>query len=119
MALTVAIILALFVPWLWKLVAVLAGLGIEAVELTWGLPLARRWRPQTGAEAMIGQLAEVVAPCHPTGQVRVQGELWEARCADGADVDRPCASRDSKARPSSWFPQVARPHLNSSLKTRN
>jgi membrane protein implicated in regulation of membrane protease activity len=86
MALTVAIILALFLPWPWKVVAVLTGLGIEAVELTWGLRLARRWRPQTGAEAMIGQLAEVVAPCHPTGQVRVLGELWEARCAEGADV---------------------------------
>jgi membrane-bound serine protease (ClpP class) len=35
---------------------------------------------------MIGQLAEVVSPCHPTGQVRVLGELWEARCAEGADV---------------------------------
>jgi membrane protein implicated in regulation of membrane protease activity len=86
MALTVSIILALFLPWPWKLVVVFVGLGIEAVELTWGLRLARRWRPQTGAEAMIGQVAEVVAPCHPTGQVRVQGELWEARCAEGADV---------------------------------
>ena len=86
MALTVSIILALFLPWPWNLGAVLVGLGIEAVELTWGLRLARRWRPQTGAEAMIGQVAEVVAPCHPTGQVRVQGELWEARCAERADV---------------------------------
>ena len=86
MALTVAIILALFVPWPLNLIAVLGGLGIEAVELTWGLRLARRWRPRTGAEAMIGQVAEVVAPCRPTGKVRVQGELWEARCADGADV---------------------------------
>jgi membrane protein implicated in regulation of membrane protease activity len=87
MALTVAVLLALFVlPWPFNLVAVLAGLGIEAGELTWGLRLARRWRPQTGAEAMIGQVAEVVAPCHPTGQVRVGGELWEARCDEGADV---------------------------------
>jgi membrane protein implicated in regulation of membrane protease activity len=85
-ALTVAIILAFFAPWPWNLVAVLTGLGIESVELTWGLRLARRWRPRTGAEAMIGQTAEVVAPCHPTGQVRIQGELWEARCAQGADV---------------------------------
>jgi membrane protein implicated in regulation of membrane protease activity len=85
-ALTVAIILAFFAPWPWNLVAVLTGLGIESVELTWGLRLARRWRPRTGAEAMIGQTAEVVAPCHPTGQVRLQGELWEARCAQGADV---------------------------------
>jgi membrane-bound serine protease (ClpP class) len=85
-ALTVAIILALFAPWPWNLIAILTGLGIETVELTWGLRLARRWRPQTGAEAMIGQTAEVVAPCRPTGQVRVQGELWEAYCAEGADA---------------------------------
>lgn len=86
MALTVAIVLAFFAPWPWNLVAVLCGLAIETVELTWGLRLARRWRPQTGAEAMIGLTAEVVAPCRPTGQVRVQGELWEARCPAGADV---------------------------------
>jgi len=86
MALTVAIILALFAPWPWNLVAVLTGFGIETVELTWGLRLARRWRPRTGAEAMIGEIADVVAPCHPTGHVRVQGELWAARCAEGADV---------------------------------
>jgi membrane-bound serine protease (ClpP class) len=85
-ALTVAIVLALFAPWPWNLIAVLTGLGIETVELTWGLRLARRWRPQTGAEAMIGQSAEIVTPCHPTGQVRIQGELWEAYCAEGADV---------------------------------
>jgi membrane protein implicated in regulation of membrane protease activity len=86
MALTVAIILAFFAPWPWNLIAVLGGIGVEAVELVWGLRLARRWRPKTGAEAMLGQVAEVVAPCRPTGQVRVQGELWQARCAEGADV---------------------------------
>jgi membrane protein implicated in regulation of membrane protease activity len=87
MALTIAILLALFVlPWPFNLLAVLGGLAIEAGELTWGLRLARRWRPQTGAEAMIGQVGEVVVPCHPTGQVRVGGELWGARCDEGADV---------------------------------
>ena len=86
MALTVAIILAFFAPWPWNLIAVVAGVGVEAVELVWGLRLARRWRPQTGAEAMVGRLAEVVAPCNPTGQVRVHGERWEARCAEGANV---------------------------------
>lgn len=86
MALTVAIVVALVVPWPWNLTAVLTGVAIEAVELTWGLRLARRWRPKTGAEAMIGQLANVVAPCHPNGKVRVHGELWEARCPSGADV---------------------------------
>ena len=87
MALTVAIILALLVfPWPWNLFAVLTGLLIEVGELTWGLRLARRWRPRTGAEAMIGKTAEVLTPCRPKGQVRVDGELWEAYCAEGADA---------------------------------
>jgi membrane-bound serine protease (ClpP class) len=87
MALTIAILIAVFfAPWPWNLVVVLAGLGIETIELTWGLRLARRWRPRTGAEAMIGRTAEVVSPCRPNGQVRVHGELWAARCAEGADV---------------------------------
>lgn len=87
MALTVAIVLALlFFPWPWNLAVILGGLAIETGELAWGLRLARRWRPATGAEAMIGRHAEVVSPCRPDGQVRIQGELWQARCAAGADV---------------------------------
>jgi membrane-bound serine protease (ClpP class) len=86
-ALLVAIVLALvFLPWPWGLFVILGGLALETVELTWGLRLARRWKPKTGAEAMIGAEAEVVARCHPIGRVRVQGELWEARCDEGADV---------------------------------
>jgi membrane protein implicated in regulation of membrane protease activity len=27
----------------------------------------------------------VTEPCRPDGQVRLNGELWEARCAEGAD----------------------------------
>ena len=87
MALTVAILLAVLVlPWPWNLAAILGGLAVETGELAWGLSLARRWKPKTGAEAMIGEEAEVVAACRPLGEVRVQGELWRARCAEGADV---------------------------------
>jgi membrane-bound serine protease (ClpP class) len=86
-ALTVAIVLALlFFPWPWNLLVILGGLAIEAGELTWGLRLARKWRPATGAEAMIGANAEVVTRCRPDGQVRIAGELWQARCEAGADV---------------------------------
>jgi membrane protein implicated in regulation of membrane protease activity len=86
-ALTVAIVLALiFLPWPWNLVLILGGLTVEVGELAWGLSLARRWKPRTGAEAMIGEEATVVAPCRPLGEVRVQGELWQARCDEGADV---------------------------------
>jgi membrane-bound serine protease (ClpP class) len=87
MALTVAIVVALvFLPWPWNLAAIFGGLMIEVGELAWGLSLARRWKPRTGAEAMIGEEARVVAACRPLGDVRVQGELWQARCDEGADV---------------------------------
>jgi membrane-bound serine protease (ClpP class) len=87
MALTVALVLALlFLDWPWNGLAILGGLAIESAELAWGLSLARRWKPATGAEAMIGEEAEVVAACRPLGEVRVRGELWQAHCDEGADV---------------------------------
>lgn len=87
MALIVAIVLALiFLPWPWNLLVILGGLLVETGELAWGLRLARRWKPKTGAEAMIGREAEVVSPCRPVGAVRVAGELWQARCEAGAGV---------------------------------
>jgi membrane protein implicated in regulation of membrane protease activity len=39
-----------------------------------------------GPETLVGETAQVVTPCRPTGQVRLQGELWQARCEEGADV---------------------------------
>lgn len=87
MALLLAVLLAFFVlPWPWGLIAIAGGLAVETVELTWGLRLARRWKPGTGAEAMIGKEARVVARCRPLGQVKVHGELWQARCEEGADI---------------------------------
>jgi membrane-bound serine protease (ClpP class) len=86
MALLISIVLAFFVPYPWNVLVVAGGATIEVLEVIWGRRLAKRWRPQTGAEAMIGERAEVVVACHPTGQVRINGELWEATCTAGADV---------------------------------
>jgi membrane-bound serine protease (ClpP class) len=84
--LILSIILSFLVSWPWNLLVVLGGVIAEVGEVVWGRRLARRWRPKTGAEAMIGETAEVVAECRPNGQVRVHGELWAATCAAGADV---------------------------------
>jgi membrane protein implicated in regulation of membrane protease activity len=87
MILLVAVLLAVFVaspPW--NVVIALAGVILEVGEVIWGRRLARRWRPKTGAEAMIGKSAEVVSDCRPDGEVRVHGELWAASCAHGAGV---------------------------------
>jgi membrane-bound serine protease (ClpP class) len=86
MALLISIVVAFFVPYPWNILVVIGGASIEVLEVIWGRRLAKRWRPQTGAEAMIGERAEVVTACRPTGQVRINGELWEATCVAGADV---------------------------------
>ena len=86
MILVGAIALALFVlPAPWGIVAVVAGLVIEVGETAFWIWLSKRRRPQVGAEALIGASAEVVSPCRPLGSVRVAGELWRARCQEGAD----------------------------------
>jgi membrane protein implicated in regulation of membrane protease activity len=84
--LLLTIVLAFFVPWPWNLLVLFGGVLLEIGEVIWGRRLARRWRPKTGREAMIGMRAEVVSPCRPNGTVRVLGEPWEATCAAGADV---------------------------------
>jgi len=86
MVLILAIILALVLPYPANLVVLVVGAVGEVGEIVWGRRLAKRWRPKVGAETMIGQTAEVVEPCGPVGQVRLHGELWEARCAAGAAV---------------------------------
>jgi len=86
MVLTLAIVLAIFLPWPVNAVIVVLGVVGEIGEIIYGRRLARRWRPKTGAEAMVGMRAEVVSPLHPTGQVHVNGELWEATSSAGADV---------------------------------
>jgi membrane protein implicated in regulation of membrane protease activity len=81
-----AIFLALFVlPSPWGLIAVLGALVVEVGETAFWIWLSKRRRPQVGAEALIGASAEVVTPCRPLGTVRVAGELWRARCEQGAD----------------------------------
>ena len=36
-------------------------------------------------QTLVGRTATVTQACRPRGQVRVGGELWEARCDAGAD----------------------------------
>jgi membrane-bound serine protease (ClpP class) len=41
-------------------------------------------RKVVGAQTLIGKDAVVSTPCRPVGQVRLDGEIWEARCESGA-----------------------------------
>ncbi len=86
MALIGAILLAIFVlPPAWRIPVVLAGGAIEVGESLFWIWLSKRRRPFVGVETLVGARATVVTSCRPSGQVRVQGELWRARCDEGAD----------------------------------
>jgi membrane protein implicated in regulation of membrane protease activity len=83
----VAVALALFVlPRPWGLVAVIAAGIVELGETWFWVRFSQRRVIQAGAETLIGASAQVVSQCRPTGQVRLAGELWQARCEAGADA---------------------------------
>lgn len=81
-----AVVLAVLVlPSPWGLVLIgVTGL-VEIGETLFWIRLSQRHRVRVGAETLIGALAEVETPCRPQGQVRIQGELWGARCDAGAE----------------------------------
>jgi membrane-bound serine protease (ClpP class) len=70
------ILLAVFVvPWPWGIVTVAAGGLLDIGESLAFVKWSRRRRSPVGAEALVGQTAVVAT----NTQVRVAGELWEAR----------------------------------------
>lgn len=87
MLFAVALLLAIF--WLpgpigWTIVglAFLAELGEAWFWYRW----SQRRRTHVGAETLVGRHATVVVACRPGGQVKLDGEHWQAVCADGAEV---------------------------------
>jgi membrane protein implicated in regulation of membrane protease activity len=77
------ILLAVFViPWPWGIFAILGGALLDIGESAAFLRWSRRRKSPVGAEALVGQTAVVVTPT----QVRVAGELWEARSDDSLRV---------------------------------
>ena len=81
----VALAVLLFLPHPWNLVACGVSLVLFVFEVGYWQRVVRRYRVRSGAETLIGSKGTVVLPCRPAGQVRVDGTLWEATCAEGAD----------------------------------
>jgi membrane protein implicated in regulation of membrane protease activity len=85
--LLIAILLALFVlPYPWNVIVVLGAALVDVVETALFIWWSKRRRATVGAEALIGKMAVAVDSLWPEGQVRMDGELWKARCEGGADV---------------------------------
>jgi membrane-bound serine protease (ClpP class) len=86
-ALVVALLLAFFVlegPW--DVLVVVGAIVLEVGEIVFWLWYSKRRQVQVGAETLIGRPGVVIKACRPLGQVRVDGEIWAARCVSGADV---------------------------------
>jgi membrane protein implicated in regulation of membrane protease activity len=66
----------------WRIVILLCAMLIEVGEVFLWIRFLRRYRVTTGAEGMVGERAQVIAP----GRVRVRGEIWNAR-GGGAEGD--------------------------------
>jgi len=89
MILVTGIVIALFVvPDAWTVPVVVGAIVLEVAETLVSWRIARRFgRPRVGPELLIGETGRVVTPCRPLGQVRVRGEMWQARCEQGAAAD--------------------------------
>ena len=86
MLLVLAIAVAiLWLPTGWGIALVATAAVFELAETGFWLWLSRRRKAVTGAEALPGSRGVVVLACRPEGQVKVAGELWRARCEEGAD----------------------------------
>lgn len=85
MLLLAGILLAVFVvPWPWGIVTVIAGGLLDVGESLAFMKWSRRRKAAVGVEALVGKTAVVATQT----QVRVAGELWEAR------ADRPLRAGD-------------------------
>ncbi|HET7759605.1 MAG TPA: NfeD family protein [Gaiellaceae bacterium] len=86
MLIILAIALLLLLPSPWSFVGFFGVFALWLVELgLWNRTVKHR-RKVVGAQTLIGKDAVVSTPCRPVGQVRLDGEIWEARCEAGAST---------------------------------
>ena len=87
MSLLIAILLAVFVlPSPWGIAAIAAAGVVETGETYLWFRWSRRRRAAVGAEALAGKIGIATTDLWLEGQVKVDGELWQARCDGGADA---------------------------------
>lgn len=87
MLVLIAILLALFVlPSPWGLVAVGVGAMLDIAETVVVIWWSKRRRAFVGVDSLVGQEGVAIGDLWPAGQVKIRGEIWQARCAGGCDT---------------------------------
>ena len=87
MLLLIGVLLAIFVlPSPWGLGAVAVGATLDIAETAFFISWSKRRRASVGVDALVGKNGVAVDFLWPEGQVKVNGEIWKARCAGGCDA---------------------------------
>jgi membrane-bound serine protease (ClpP class) len=84
MLIVVGFVVLFLVPHPWNLVLALVFFVLAIPELLLWNRTVKGKKKVVGAQTLVGKTAEVRVACTPRGQVFVDGELWEADCAEGA-----------------------------------
>jgi membrane-bound serine protease (ClpP class) len=75
----VALVLSLlFLPFPWSIVVPSVVAMVDIAETGFVLWWSQRRKASVGIEALVGRRAVAVARLEPSGQVRLDGELWQA-----------------------------------------
>ena len=83
----IALLLAIFLlPSPWGFVVVAVALVVDVLEVGVGLWYSKRRRATVGTDALVGLTGVAVGELLPEGQVKVNGEIWRARCETGCDA---------------------------------
>lgn len=83
----IALALAIFVlPSPWGIVAVVVAAVLDLGETGLFLWWSKRRQPTVGVGTLVGKVGVAVADLWPEGQVKIDGEIWRARCEGGCDA---------------------------------
>ena len=86
MLIILAIVLLILLPWPWSIVGFVVVTVLWVGELfLWNRSMRGRSK-KTGPQTLVGKHGTIVSASRPAGQVRVEGEIWAARCEGGASI---------------------------------
>ena len=83
----IALFLAIFfIPEPWGLIVVGVAAVIDIAETLVFMWWSKRRRPSVGIGSLVGKDGVAMSELWPEGQVKVEGEIWRARCDGGCDA---------------------------------
>ena len=83
----IGVLLAVFVlPSPWGLVAIAIGAALDVAETGVFLWWSKRRKASVGVDTLVGTVGVAVGELWPEGQVKVNGEIWNARCNGGCEA---------------------------------